>query len=283
MEEVAGRVAVVTGAGSGIGRALALRLQADGMRVVASDVESAALEDTARMLDAAAAAGGGPRGVSRRADVARAEDVAALADHSWETFGSVDLLANVAGVFSGGLIWERSIADFEWSLGVNLWGILHAIRSFVPRMIAQDRAAHGVNVVSMAGFCSTPFTAPYNVSKFAAMAATECLAHDLAASGSKVRVSAVAPGFVNTRIAEARRNRPSHLVSEPTSDALFVEQALRDGTSSGADPADVAAMIAAGVRRGDYLIPTRDSYAEQLRERNDALTVRRLPGLPAFD
>ena len=278
MESLRERVAVVTGAGSGIGRALALGLAGEGMRIVASDVERAALEETGRAL-----AAGGAEALTFRADVARAEDVAALAEQAWGRFGSVDLLANVAGVFSGGLIWERSAADFEWALGVNLWGILHAIRSFVPRMMAQGTEGHIVNVISMSGFCATPFTGPYNVSKFAAMAATECLAHDLAASGARIRVSAVAPGFVNTRIAEARRNRPSRLASEPTPDALFVENALRDGTARGAEPAEVATLIIDAIRRGDYLVPTRPSFADQLRERTDALVALSLPPLPAFD
>jgi NAD(P)-dependent dehydrogenase (short-subunit alcohol dehydrogenase family) len=280
MESLQDRVAVVTGAGSGIGRALALRLSVERMRVVASDVEADALAETGRLLSASPSRA---PSTTLRADVARADDVAALAEHAWTTFGSVDVLANVAGVFAGGLIWERPAADFEWALGVNLWGILHAVRSFVPRMIAQGTEAHIVNVVSMSGFCATPFTAPYNVSKFAAMAATECLAHDLATTGARVRVSAVAPGFVNTRIAEARRNRPAELTAEPTPDALFVEEALRDGTAGGADPAEVAGLIVDAVRTGAYLVPTRASFADQLRQRTEALLGRALPPIAAFD
>ena len=119
------------------------------------------------------------------------------------------MLCNNAGVFAGGLIWERPVSDFEWTLGVNLWGILHGIRAFVPRMLAsRNGPAHIVNTVSMAGLCSTPFSAPYNVSKFAALAATECLAHDLAAVGAPIGVSVVVPSAVATRIGASGRNRP---------------------------------------------------------------------------
>ncbi len=133
------------------------------------------------------------------ADVRRFEDVEALADHAYATFGAVDVLCNNAGVFAGGLMWERPASDFEWTLDVNLWGILHAIRAFVPRMLAAGTEAHIVNTVSMAGLCTTPYSGPYNVSKFAALAATECLAHDLATVGAPIKVSAVVPGLVATQ------------------------------------------------------------------------------------
>ena len=109
------------------------------------------------------------------------DDVDALAEHAYETFGATDVLCNNAGVFAGGFMWERPPSDFEWTLGVNLWGILNAIRAFVPRMIAAGTPAHIVNTTSMAGMCTNAFSGPYTVSKFAAQAATECLAHDLRA------------------------------------------------------------------------------------------------------
>lgn len=261
MEQLAGRVAVVTGAGSGIGRALAARLVSEGMHVVAADVEGAPFV----------------------ADVSRYDDVVALADQAYERFGAVHLLCNNAGVFAGGLAWERPLSDFEWTLGVNLWGILHGIRAFVPRMLAGGEPGHVVNTVSMAGLCTSAYSAPYVVSKFAALAASECLAHDLAAAGAPIGVSTVVPGTVATRIAESARNRPAALATEPSDDAVFVERALADATRGGMPPEEVAALVVGAVRDGTYLVPTRPSYAAQLRERAEALVARRLPPLPAFD
>src|SRR3954468_13234561 len=268
MEQLDGKVAVVTGAASGIGWALAQRLVAEGMRVVAADVEPFSSTGVHPYT----------------ADVSRYEDVAALADHAYTTFGAVDVLCNNAGVFTGGLMWERPATDFSWTLGVNLWGILHAVRAFVPRMIEAGTPAHIVNTVSMAGLCTNAFSSPYTVSKFAALAATECLAHDLAAMGAPIKVSAVVPGSVATSIGASRRNRPADLAESRTEDAAFVEQTLIDFTSTqGAPPEDVAAMIIDAIRAEQFLVPTRASYAEQLRSRMDALIAKTLPPMPDFD
>jgi NAD(P)-dependent dehydrogenase (short-subunit alcohol dehydrogenase family) len=275
VEQLTGRVAVVTGAGSGIGRSLAHRLTAAGMRIVAADVEERALAETMLRLDEA---------TSLVIDVSRYDDVVALADHAYATFGSVDVLCNNAGVFAGGFMWERPAADFEWTLGVNLWGILHGIRAFVPRMIASGSEGHIVNTVSMAGLCTNAYSGPYTVSKFAALAASECLAHDLAAAGVPIKVSTVVPGRVSTRIAASSRNRPARLAGTASEDAQFVEQMLAEATTHDAMEPDAAAdLVVAAIRAGTYLVPTRASYAAQLRERFDALLDRRLPPMPAFD
>ena len=199
MEQLQGKVAVVTGAGSGIGRALVQRFAREQMRVVAADIEATALAETVDGLADTS---------TFVADVSEFDDVDALAEHAYETFGATDVLCNNAGVFAGGFMWERPPSDFEWTLGVNLWGILHAIRAFVPRMIAAGTPAHIVNTTSMAGMCTNAFSGPYTVSKFAAQAATECLAHDLRAIGAPISVSAVVPAAVDTRIATSSRNRP---------------------------------------------------------------------------
>jgi NAD(P)-dependent dehydrogenase (short-subunit alcohol dehydrogenase family) len=181
-------------------------------------------------------------------------------------------------------MWERPPSDFAWTLGVNLWGILHAARAFVPRMLAAGTAAHIVNTVSMAGLCTNAFSGPYTVSKFAAQAATECLAHDLRAVGSSIKVSAVVPAAVDTRIAAAARNRPAALAASRTDDAAFVEQALTDlTTTQGSPPDDVAALIVEAIRTDAFLVPTKPSYAHQLRARYEALADRELPPMPDFD
>ena len=275
MEQLDGKVAVVTGAGSGIGRALVQRLDAEGMRVVAADIETDALAETAASLE---------RGSTFVADVSNDRDVEALAEHAYEVYGAIDVLCNNAGVFAGGLMWERPASDFTWTLGVNLWGILHAIRVFVPRMLAAGTEAHIVNTVSMAGLCTNAYSGPYTVSKFAALAATECLAHDLAAVGAPIGVSAVVPGMVATRIGVSGRNRPVDLAAPRSDDAAFVEKVLTDSTAAiGAPPDEVAALIVDAIRTGQFLVPTRASYTRQIHDRADALEALQLPAMPTFD
>ena len=275
MQDLAGKVAVVTGAGSGIGRSLVGAWAAVGMRVVAADIEVHALKETGTITDGDV--------ITVPTDVTSRDAVEHLADQAYDAFGAVDVLCNNAGVFQGGVLWECTDADFEWTLGVNLWGILHGIRAFVPRMLAAGTAGHVVNTISMAGLASTPFSGPYNVSKFAAMAATECLAHDLATIGAPIKVSAVCPGLVDTAIARSRRNRPAALVTEQHEGGAFVEQALADGTARGMSPDSVADLVVEAVRAETFLVPTRDSYAQQLTDRAEDLVARRVPRSPTFD
>jgi NAD(P)-dependent dehydrogenase (short-subunit alcohol dehydrogenase family) len=275
MEQLDGKVAVVTGAGSGIGRALAELLANEGMHVVVADVEVGPLTETAERLG---------RGSALVTDVSDYDAVAALADHAYATFGAVHVLCNNAGVFAGGFMWDRPAADFTWTLGVNLWGVLNGIRAFVPRMIAAGTPGHIVNTVSMAGLCTNAFSGPYTISKFAALAATECLAHDLAAAGAPIKVSAVVPGSVATHIGTSNRNRPAPLAGALTDDAAFVEQALQDLTREhGASPEEVAALIVDAIHEDRFLVPTRPSYEQQLRDRCAALVARDLPPMPTFD
>jgi NAD(P)-dependent dehydrogenase (short-subunit alcohol dehydrogenase family) len=278
MQELNGKVAVVTGAGSGIGRALTQACAQEGMRVVAADVEAGALDDTMKLLHDA-----GADATSLVTDVGNFDAVAALADHAFTTYASVDVLCNNAGVFAGGLMWERPASDFQWTLDVNLWGILNGIRAFVPRMIELGTEAHIVNTVSMAGVCTTPYSGPYDVSKFAALAATECLAHDLAAVGANIKVSMLCPGLVATNIGLADRNRPDAMRVEMSPDAAFVTQVLSDETAKGLPPAAVATMVLDAVRTERFFLPTNASHAPQLRERVDALLAGSLPPVPTFD
>jgi NAD(P)-dependent dehydrogenase (short-subunit alcohol dehydrogenase family) len=275
VQDLAGKTAVVTGAASGIGRSLVRALASADMRVAAADVEADALDATIAEL------GDAVLGVPT--DVTRPEQVEQLAARAYERFGSVDVLCNNAGVFQGGLLWEFTDADFEWTLGVNLWGILHGIRAFVPRMLAAGTEGHVVNTISMAGLATTPFSGPYNVSKFAAMAATECLAHDLATIGAPIKVSAVCPGLVDTAIARSRRNRPAALTTEQHEGGAFVEQALADGTAGSMSPDEVAALVVEAIHEERFLVPTRPSYAQQLTDRCEDLVARQVPRSPAFD
>jgi NAD(P)-dependent dehydrogenase (short-subunit alcohol dehydrogenase family) len=279
MQEFRGKTAVVTGAGSGIGRALALAFAHQGMRVALADLDGEALEETAALI---AAASPTLETMVRTCDVSRGDEVTGLADAVFGQWGQVDVLCNNAGVFVGGLIWDRPVEDFEFVLGANLWGILHGVRAFVPRMIAQGTEGHVVNTSSVAGLFGAPFEAPYSVSKFAAFAATESLASDLQAVGSKIKASALCPGMITTNIVDSDRHRPSHLATEFTEDQKFVSDYLAQAVADGMDPAEVAEKVVAAIRAEEFLILTHDAYPPQLVARTEALVARRLPDLPEF-
>ncbi len=280
MDEFDGRTAVITGAASGIGRGLARHAAGLGMHVVLAAVEAAALEDA---VDEVAAGGAQVLGVPT--DVADEAAVRALADAAFERFGAVHLLCNNAGVFQAGLTWQRTRADWDWVLGVNLFGILHGIRAFVPRMLEQGDEAHIVNTASMAGLMTVAYSGPYVVSKFAAAALTECLAHDLRAQGASIGVSCLVPGLVDTRIADSTRNRPDEPPSEVSApDHHFVAQVLKDQTAGGGrHPDEVAAIVFDAVRAGQFWIPTTDGYDPLVRGRYDALLERAMPPTADFD
>jgi NAD(P)-dependent dehydrogenase (short-subunit alcohol dehydrogenase family) len=220
-----------------------------------------------------------------RCDVRKGEQVQALADATMEKFGSVHLVFNNAGVGSGGLIWENTEADWEWVLGVNLWGVLHGIRAFIPRMLEGGDEGYIVNTSSVAGLITGAYSAPYITSKFAVLALTECLAHDLRAEGTRVGASVLVPGLVDTKIAYSTRNRPDEPPGEAQApDAHLVEQALRDLTeSSGRPPDDVAGLVFDAVRSGRFFITTSDATAGMLRERFDAVVVGELPPMSRWD
>lgn len=278
LEELVGRTAVITGAGSGIGRGLARHAAAEGMRLVLADVEVPALDETAALVDEA-----GAEVVAVPTDVRDPDAVAALCEAAFDRFGAVHLLCNNAGVFQAGISWQRTLADWEWAMAVNFWGVLHGIRAFVPRLLEQERrgdaAIHIVNTASLAGMTTVAYSGPYVVSKFATAALTECLAHDLRAVGSSIGVSCLVPGAVATRIADSTRNRPDEPPGEARApDHHFVADALREMTATaGIDPLDAARMVFAGVRAGRFWICTSERYEEILRPRCEAILEHRLP------
>jgi NAD(P)-dependent dehydrogenase (short-subunit alcohol dehydrogenase family) len=196
------RVAVVTGGASGLGRAMALRFAGEGMKIVLADIEKEALGRTEKEFKDA-----GHAVLAVRTDVSNGRDVDALADKAFKAFGGVHILCNNAGVAPGGTIWEQSEKDWEWTLGVNVWGVIHGIRAFVPRMLEQNVEGHVVNTASVAGLLSPPGMAMYCVSKHSVVTLTECLHHDLREFGAKIRASVLCPAFVPTGISDSERNR----------------------------------------------------------------------------
>ncbi len=275
MQDFDSKVAVITGAASGIGAALAAGFSAEGAKVVAADIDLAGATATADAI--------GDNAMAVEADVADRSSVEALADAAWDAFGQVDLLFNNAGVFQAGLMWERTQADWDWVFGVNVYGIINGVSAFVPRMIAQDTEGHIVNTASVAAFVAGGFSSPYVVSKCAVFSLTECLALDLAAVGSKVKASVLTPSAIDTAIAHTARVRGDHYGTDDTEDNAFVVESLSKMTASGISPTDVVGPVMAGIRAGDFLIPTKPSYTNQLQVRYDALLERQVPPTAEVD
>jgi NAD(P)-dependent dehydrogenase (short-subunit alcohol dehydrogenase family) len=271
MQEFKDKVAVVTGAASGIGRGLAARCVKEGMRVVLADVEDVALRQAAEELRAA-----GGRVLAVHTDVSKAKGVASLARQTLDTFGAVHLLCNNAGVVAGGSMWESTLADWEWVMGVNLWGAIHGLRAFVPIMLAQKAEGHIVNTASITGLLPYYPSAPYQVTKHAIVALSEHLYHSLQEQNAPIGVSVLCPGWVNTRIVEAGRNRPPELRNPPSGErptpeqqAAFLEtvRALQGGMS----PETVADLAFAGIREGRLYILTDAEHLPAIRARMEGI------------
>tara|TARA_B110000444_G_C18798613_1_gene576210 strand:+ start:573 stop:1403 length:831 start_codon:yes stop_codon:yes gene_type:complete len=263
------KVAVITGAGSGIGAALCSGFSDLGVKIVAADIDADGAQHTVSSLNTEA--------IAVAVDVSSADSVSQLADRSFNCFGQVDLLINNAGVFQGGFAWERSVADWDWTLGVNLYGLIHAVQCFVPRMITQNTEAHIVNTASVAAFIAGPASGPYVVSKCAAMSFTECLAYDLAAVDSKIGVSVLTPSAIDTQIATTARVRSEIFGNDETVDGQGVAKRLAETTAAGISPKQVVGPVIDGIRSGEFLIPTKPSYVDQITNRYNALLERRLP------
>jgi NAD(P)-dependent dehydrogenase (short-subunit alcohol dehydrogenase family) len=269
VREFGGKVAVVTGAASGIGRALAERCAREGMRVVLADVEPAALDRAAAELKA-----NGAEVLAVATDVSKASDIEALAQQTLEAFGAVHLLCNNAGVGAGSTVWESTLADWEWVLGVNLWGVIHGVRTFVPIMLAQGDECHVVNTASIAGLIAGPGLGVYKVTKHAVVTLSETLHYDLAMRGANIGVSVLCPEWVNTRIMESERNRPESLqnnsvAAQITPEMLAVWQYMSDAVRSGMSPAEVADQVFSAIRAQQLYILTHPATKALVRERMD--------------
>ncbi|MDQ1457740.1 MAG: hypothetical protein QOH28_3360 [Actinomycetota bacterium] len=279
MQDLRGKVAVVTGGASGIGYALARCFASEGARVVIGDVEAAALD---RAVSELGASGADVEGVVT--DVTDPAQMQALADAAVTRFDGVHVFCNNAGVGGGGLSWEMPLSTWEWVIGVNLWGVIHGVRAFVP-LLMQQTEAHIVNTASVAGLVAAPFMGPYNASKHAVVAISETLHHELALSAPQVRVSVLCPGWVNTNIAQSARNRPAHLqegaAPDPEAAAL-----LRGFIEQGMPPDEVAAKVLEAIREERFWILTHDEpgdfWVDGVNQRLRSLGARANPqlGLP---
>lgn len=284
MKDFAGKVAVVTGGASGIGRALADRCANEGMKVVLADIEESALKQAADEIKAGAAKADV---LAVRTDVSKADDVEALAHQTLETFGGVHLLFNNAGVGAGTTAWGTSLQDWEWVLGVNLWGVIHGLRSFVPIMLKQGDEGYIVNTASIAGLISGVGLAPYKVSKHGVVSLSETLYAELQQAGAPIGVSVLCPSWVKTKIMDAERNRPASLQNAP-SDRISDPQILaaiaqmRKLADEGISSEQVADETFSAIRENQfYIVLPADAYpmaqaraADILNGRNPGDTAR---------
>jgi NAD(P)-dependent dehydrogenase (short-subunit alcohol dehydrogenase family) len=277
MKDFHGKIAVVTGAASGIGRALAEKCAQEGMKVVLADFEKGALKQAEEELKAS-----GAEVLAVHTDVSQAGDVEALAEQAFATYGAVHLLFNNAGVGAGTTVWESSLADWQWVLGVNLWGVIHGIHSFVPRMLAQDTEGHIVNTASSAGLIASSGLGIYKVSKHGVVTLSETLALELETRTAKIKTSVLCPFWVKTRIMEAERNRPESLQNtsgeqniDPEMEAKL--QAVQQFVQTGMAPSQVAEITFDAIREEKFYILTDSITKKAVQLRMEDILQERNP------
>jgi NAD(P)-dependent dehydrogenase (short-subunit alcohol dehydrogenase family) len=269
--ELEHRVAVITGAASGLGAAMARRFSSAQMRLVLADIEEGPLDRLARELTDA-----GTDVHTMVVDVSDGEAVAALADLAYARCDAVHVLCNNAGVATGGRAWELTEADWRWVLDVDLWGVIHGVRAFVPRMIASGQPGHVVNTGSMTSLLAVPALAAYGAAKSAVASLSESLYLDLEAAGADIGVSVLCPGYVHTQIRDSARNRPDDVADAPPRP----RQRSTDGVTPRMTAADVADAVANAVVHRDFWILTHDEYRPVIRARAEGIGAGGRPLAP---
>ena len=274
MRELAGKVAVVTGAASGMGRSFAQRFAEEGMKVVLADIEEPALDAAVQEMRRAE-----HEVIGVRTDVTKFEEVQALARQALDAYGKVHVVCNNAGVegYLEGPIWEATERDWAWTFGVNFWGAVHGLRTFVPLLLAQDEEAHIVNTCS-----ATSIVMPsnmYGVSKHAVLALSEVVYGQLKQRDAKVGITALCPGIIRTRLFEGWRNRPLELRNETEPDGSQAGRELRRTmherlNSTGMQPAVVADLVVDAIRNDVFYLITDHDWDERIKARADAIMNR---------
>lgn len=286
MKKLRDKVAVITGAASGFGRELARLGAKRGMKLVLADIQQEALDAVRRELEAS-----GAQVLAMRCDVRKEEEVQALANGAMDTFGAVHLLFNNAGVGIGGLVWEHTAADWEWVLGVNLWGVVHGVRIFMPLMLACAERdvtyrGHIVNTASMAGLLNAPNMGIYNVSKHAVVSLSETLYHDLLLVGAPIGASVLCPYFTPTGIDQSSRHRPPEVQdgAPPTASQRAAQRLTEKAVSSGTiDPAQVAENTFDAIGKGEFYIYSHPQTLKCVQVRMEDIVQGRNPSDPYQD
>ena len=278
MRDFAGRVAVVTGAGSGMGRAFAQRFAEEGMRVVLADVEGAALDRAVGELRA-----GGHDVTGVVTDVSQREAVERLAAAALEAYGAIHLAVNNAGVegYLDGPLWEATGRDWRWTMGVNFWGVVHGVQTFLPIMLERGDEGHLVNTVSMTAVVRA--TNMYGVAKHAVLALTETIHAQLRERGAPIGVSALCPGIIATRLFQGSRNRPPELRNERepggTAQGREVRQRMHERLQAGMPPSEVAEVLVRGIREERLYVLTDREWDDRIRSRTEDILLGRNPAL----
>ena len=278
MKNLKGKVAVVTGAASGLGRSMALAFAAEGMDVALADVDQVNLGPVEEEVQAK-----GVRAITLRVDVSKPEQVEAFRDQSLARLGGIHVVCNNAGVSPLGAVWENTPADWQWILGVNLWGVINGVHAFTPYLLAQNEG-HLVNTASVSGLIAPPGSGAYNATKHAVVALSESLHHDLRERNSAVGVSVLCPAYVPTGIVDSERSRPQELKNPPhelSAQAKARQAMLRKAVTSGKVSADqVAQEVVAAIREERFYILTHPRIKGAIRARLEDILEGRPPRNP---
>jgi len=264
MTDLSGKVGVVTGGASGIGKGIAKRMLAAGMKVVIADVEDGRLQEVASEL--------GVLGV--QTDVRHHAALERLAERTLDAHGAVHILCNNAGIGPMAPIADLTLADWQWMIDVNLWGVIHGVHAFLPTLRANADGGHIVNTSSMGGLRTSPTLGAYAVTKFGVVALTETLAEELEAEGSKVGASVLCPGPVRSDLGRSSRNRPAevgvgHLKDVQLEDA----EHFRNTVIPYVEPDEAGEMVIRGIRRGDLYILTHPEMMGFVNERHERIAA----------
>ncbi|WP_427912165.1 SDR family oxidoreductase [Ramlibacter sp. MMS24-I3-19] len=280
-----GKTAVLTGAGSGFGLECARIGARLGMNLVLVDVQQDALDKAAAEMTQA-----GAQVLARRVDVSKADQMEALAQAVAQRFGAPHFVFNNAGVGAGGLVWENTVADWDWVLGVNLWGVIHGVRLFTPMMLDAARKdpawqGHIVNTASMAGLLTPPNMGIYNVSKHAVVSLTETLYQDLRLVTDQVGASVLCPYFVPTGISQSHRNRPGELAAAKPTKSQLIGQAMSDKAvgSGKVTAAEVAQRVFDAIAADQFYVFSHPKALGNVKSRMEAIVEVRNPPDPFLE
>lgn len=265
MIEFKDKVAIITGAASGIGLELAKRCANEGMKVVLADIDEASIIQAEKYLQAI-----GTDTLSVICDVSKESDIKLLSENTVEAFGKVDLLFNNAGVSTNGLLWQNTVEDWKWVLGVNLFGVINSIKTFVPIMLKQNNECHIINTSSIAGLTAAPGNSIYSVTKQGIVNISETLYYELKLAKSQIDISVVCPSFVKTRLADSERNRPVEFNSFERTQSpqkQMIDQAFSQGVLNGMPPKKVVEDIFEGIRMKKFYILTDNESKAMIKQR----------------
>jgi NAD(P)-dependent dehydrogenase (short-subunit alcohol dehydrogenase family) len=280
MKDFKGKVAVITGAASGIGRGIAERCVKEEMKVVLADIEEPALRETEQALRAT-----GAPVLAVRTDVSKASDIEMLARRTLEAFGAVHLLFNNAGVQTRRTIWESTLADWKWVININLWGVIHGVRIFVPMMLQQQTECYIVNTASAVGLVSGSGTGTYRVTKHGVVSLSETLYLELQQRNAPIGVSVLCPSFVRSRLNEAERNRPAKLrnppgKNPPTPEEQALERFFQEMNENGITPEQCAEQVFKAIQQDKFYILTHPEVKALIQRRMENILQGRNPALP---